>query len=834
MVNSLAVRLSVGDRGVSVWSPEIFQRTDTGRVRDFLSRTFAVPEVEAVELQPAKSLGRVCYAAMKDPAVMWRKLSQALRSSALEVGAKSDATSVQQVDATQLYLGITGTSQIRVSRIGSELSTWRVHNRSAGQLRLRHPMLRSRREVAFRLEEELSSLFGIKDFRVSALTGTASIRFDTNATTEGRLARALEKAWPRILSGADKVPSRRRLIASSGILGLAYAGQYLVPPLRPVAVAGVAIYSFPNVVNAAKQLRHGRIGLPALYSTGLAFTLITGLPFTASVMAAFMQLWPALAHRSFVSSQRRAFSAHRRRPVWARLVRAEGVDVEVDVDELLPGDRILVRKGETVPADGVVLDGIAAVVNVAAFVGSELEDRSRGDTIAAGAIVRHGSVVLKVDRSGTQTAASHFDSLLPRATSSFSGLPSLLDAERIANRNVKPILAIAALNLILARVLQPSQAVIRPDCATAPRLSAQLSALQGIAQGWQRGVLFRTPTALERLSDTDVYVIDETARLEVPSVEVAEVHTVDAVPADLVVHYARAARPALYGNEARALAGFVRGDAMRIRAGSLQRFAGVTRYRDALGKVIEIASLDYVTSTGLAISDELRTKGAHVIDQPTPGVEEGARDAVAKPLCVLRDGTVIGLISFARVGELVGKQFVAKLKAQNKRARIIYLSHHEQHETQALARTIGIESSFGGLSTGEKVALIRSLGRDSLWIGDGADPNSLAAMEASAVSVSVASLLCSRDDAADILMLHRGLAGLTEVIDIAHRHAKRLRQDYGAVYTVNLLGAAGAFLANFTSLQTGLLSNFGSAWVFARHAWALRKLVSVTEERFAY
>ena len=834
MVNNLAVRLSVGDRGVAVWSPEIFQRADTGRVRDFLSRAFAVPVVEAVELQPAKGLGRVCYAAVKDPAVIWRKLSQALRSPAIEVSVRSDTAPAPQVDATQLYLGFTGTSPIRVSRIGNVLSTWHVHRRSAGWLRLRHPILRNRRGVAFRLEEELSSLFGIKDFRVSALTGTASIRFDARATTEGRLARELEKAWPRVLSGAEKLPSRRRLIASSGILGLAYAGQYLVPPLRPVAVAGVAIYSFPNVVNAAKQLRHGRIGLPALYSTGLAFTLITGLPFTASVMATFMQLWPALAHRSFVGSQRRLFSTHRRRPVWARLVRTEGVDVEVNVDELLPGDRILVRKGEMVPADGVVVDGIAAVVDSAAFVGAELEDRSRGDTIAAGAVVRDGSVVLKVDRSGAQTVASHIDSLLPRATSSFSGLPSLLDAERFANCNVKPILAIAALNLILTRVLQPSQAVIRPDYATAPRLSAQLSALQGIAQGWQRGVLFRTPTALERLSDTEIYVIDETARLEVPSVEVAEVQTVSPVSADLVVHYARAARPASYSNEGRALSAFVLGNAVRIRADSLQRAAGVTRYRDALGKMIEIASLDYVTSKGLAIPDELRRKGAQVIDQSAPGAENGACNVVTKPLCVSRDGTVIGLVSFACIGEAVGKQVVAKLKAQNRRARLIYLSHREQHEVQNSAQTLGIESGFGGLNHAAKAALIRGLGRDTLWIGDGADPNSVAAMEASTVSVSVAPLLRSRDDAADILMLHRGLAGLTEVIDISRGHTSRLRQDYGAVYTMNLLGAAGAFLANLTALQTGLLSNFGSGWVCARRAWALRRLVSVAEERFAY
>ncbi len=94
-----------------------------------------------------------------------------------------------------------------------------------------------------------------------------------------------EKAWPRLLEGLDGPPSTTRFVAAGGLFALAYTGQYLVPALRPVALAAVAIYGAPNFINAGKQVRRGRIGLSLLYSTITVFTLLSGMPFSSAVMA---------------------------------------------------------------------------------------------------------------------------------------------------------------------------------------------------------------------------------------------------------------------------------------------------------------------------------------------------------------------------------------------------------------------------------------------------------------------------------------------------------------------------------------------------------------------
>lgn len=326
MTKSAGLRIALNTDGVSIWSSEIFDSPEPSRVREFLARAFAVQEIEGVELRRAKAFGRIRHGSNANRGQVWRKLSRAL--SAL---AEPRAPSAQHeghaaaVDARSVFLDGPPRLPVRITRIGNVLSSWRVRHRDDRTLRLWHPILRNRRDIVFRLEEELSSLHGIEAFRASALTASVSIRFDATTTAE-RLALELEKAWPRLLRGLDGPPSRKRLVAASALTGLAYTGQYLVPTLRPIAVAGVVLYGLPNVGKGAKELRQGRVGLSALYSTGLVYLLISGLPFTASLMSTLMQLWPQLSHRKIVSTERRLFIEQRRRPTWARVLNAEGVE----------------------------------------------------------------------------------------------------------------------------------------------------------------------------------------------------------------------------------------------------------------------------------------------------------------------------------------------------------------------------------------------------------------------------------------------------------------------------------------------------------------------------
>jgi cation-transporting P-type ATPase C len=836
------MRVAPSADGVSIWSAELFGSSEVSRIQDFLSRTFAVAEVQSVELRRATSFGRIRFGAVASPRQLWKKLGRALSgASDVPPSSATEGGLLPRFDAGLLHLGGPGTRSVHVTRVGGSLSTWRVRHRSENTLHLWHPVLRNRRDVVFRLEEELAAILGVEEFRASALTAGVKIRFDTTALTVERLAQELEKAWPRLLEGLDGPPSRKRFIAAGALLGLAFAGQYVVPALRPVAVAGVILYSFPNVVRAVKQLARGEVGVYALYSTGLGFMLKSGLPFTSTVMAVLMQFWPRLARRKIVSSQRRLFARHRHRPVWARIATSDGVDLEVSVDDLRKDDLIVVHRGELVPVDGVVQEGSAVVADGAPFRAEQVEHRSPGDRISAGAFVCDGRLTIRVERTGRQTSASYLASLLPHAP--LAAMPSLLEVERIANRNAKPILALSALSLGLTRTLRPSQAVIRPDYVTGPRLSAQLSALQGLAHGAQEGIFFRDPAALDRLAGADVYVFDDTAGLARRRIEVATVETVNGVPEALVASYAMAACRRARTEQSLALATFTSSLAVaHQQVESVRHRAGVTRYRDSSGDTIEVATAQHIAGlkidvprtlqSALARRDQTGDRMDNDVDSET-GNEVGDDAPSLRPLWVLRDGEIIGVVSFTRGGELSGKRVVSAIKRQNRRARFVCLSRGGGAQVQALAGELDIELSHGDLDPQAKANFIRGLGRKTVWVGDGTAPDARDPIAASTVSVSVAPSWHSRQDLADVLMPHQGLDALPAVIDVARAHESRLARDYRTVYATNTVGLGGAFLARFNALHTGLLSNVGTGIIYARHARSLDRLASAIEDERA-
>ncbi|GLK76726.1 hypothetical protein GCM10008171_19800 [Methylopila jiangsuensis] len=816
MSDRVTLRIAPGAGGVSIWSEDLFAEPGAPRLRDFIARAFSVDDVAAVDIRSAEAFGRIRYAPAAAPESVWRRIAQALRPSQprdLESAAAFERQS-DPLDASNLYLDHPGRWPLRVSRIGGALSTWRLRRERDGALRLAHPALRNRRDLSHRLEERIIAILGVDDVRSRAFSSDLLLRFDPKTLPLERLVRELERAWPALIEGEDQPPSVKRLYAAGSLLTLAAVAQFAVPALRPVAVGAVVVYAAPNVAKAARQLRHGHIGLPALYSFGLGLMLLSGLPLTGTIMAALMQLWPYLTHRTIVNRQRRLFAAHRKRPVWARAPGGDG-EVEVHVDDLKAGDEIVVRAGETAPVDGVAVSGLAFVADGLGRPASPLHDVGPGDPIYAGAVVRDGELTIRVERTGEATAAAHVGRILPHAA--FRNLPSLYEAERVANRNARPALALAALNLMTVRAPRFSQAVIRPDYVTAPRLSAQLSALYDLADGLRQGVLFRKLAALDALSDIDVVVLDDGAGLERRTLEVDQVALLWGSAEDAIAHVA-AAFAADGSARGRAIARVAaQGAATGRHVHGLRRSAGAVWFRDEAEREILVASTAYLARHGVSLPPKLERLATAQAADGTP------------PAILFRDGAPYGVVTFRGSGEPEARAVLTALRRRDPKIRFVHVSSRRTAAARAAAEAVGIEFAFGGLDARGKVAILRSLGRRAVWVGDGAAPDAAEVMAASDVSVSVAGFGNAPDDLADVALLRGELAGLTTLGELAQAHRARLRGDYRTVYAANLLGVAGAFLANFGSLQAGLLSNLGSGVVFARHVKRLNSLIAAIE-----
>ncbi len=131
---------------------------------------------------------------------------------------------------------------------------------------------------------------------------------------------------------------------------------------------------------------------------------------------------------------------------------------------------LVIHEGEIIPADGIVVEGLAAVDEEVLSGRAGALDKAPGDTVHASTFIKTGNIKIKVTRLGLETMAGFIGAQLPRGK--MDHLPASAEAEQVATKMVSPALALSGLNLLLTGEVQPSQSTIRPDYATGPRLSA--------------------------------------------------------------------------------------------------------------------------------------------------------------------------------------------------------------------------------------------------------------------------------------------------------------------------------------------------------------------------
>jgi cation transport ATPase len=779
-------------------SPELFAGDDS-QARRLIDRAFALAEVRSVVVRRERQQIRIELAPLADPAQVWRRLGALLRA-----GAPTDRTAGR---AARLDLaGPTPGLPVRIARAGKGLTTFRARLLSHEHLRIGHPLLRQR-HVRSNFSSFLRSIHGVTDVRLGGFLSSALVIYDPSTLEAEQLLSLLEGAWPDLIGGPPTALAPRKLFIAGALLGFSFAAQYFNPALLPFATVGMVLYSLPNLFAAIRDLRRGRVGLSALYTVSLGFLIWVRLPFASSIMATLTQLWPALANRLASQSERSLFAEQRRRLAWARLDDGAQGEIIVGLDDLRPGATVLVRAGDFLPADGVVIEGRAAVDEDILTGGRGVADKVPGDLVYAGTFVRDGALTLRVDRAGAATAAAALAHILPQGR--LSGLPSSVVAEQIANRNARPALIAAALLLLATRTPRLSQVVIRPDYATAPRLSAHLSALTALVESLDRGALIRHPAALDRLLAVEVFLFDDGLDFAARAVEIAKINVVARAAAGEALTLAAAALAGRDDPRAEAVRRELAEDGRPTppAQGRRQR-AGETTFWDETGALVSLASPEQ------ALRENFAAPSSALGDLVRKLAANPAADPALRPLVVARDRKILGILQFAAQGDLRYAELVAALRTKNPEARFVHISSARQDRAEARAEGVGFDAVFGGLDPQQKVETLRSLGMRAAWIGDGADPDSAPVRAASAVSISLSGLDGLPVDKADVVLLRDDLRAVLALRNAAEAHFWRLKSDYRTVYLANLAALAGGFAAGFGSLQTGLTSNLGSATVF--------------------
>ncbi|MEZ4588615.1 MAG: heavy metal translocating P-type ATPase [Gemmatimonadales bacterium] len=563
-----------------------------------------------------------------------------------------------------------------------------------------------------------------------------------------------------------------------GLLGLVAPAFVARGDVRHwIWMAGLIGLGLPIVWRTVVGLFQGRFAADVVASLALVAAIALDQPFAGLVIVLMQTGGEALEDYAARRASRAVEELEAEAPRTAHLITAEGVE-DVPVATVAPGDRVLVRPGETIPCDGVVADGRSAL-DTARITGEPVpREVEPGTAIVSGTINLHGPLVVQVTAPAEASVYAQIVELVRRAQASKAPLQRL--ADRAAVWFTPLTIGIAGLAWIASG--DPIRAlavlVIATPCPLI--LAAPVAMLGGIGRAARHQVIVRNGTALEQLARVDTVVFDKTGTLTIGHPVVERVTPLGDFDEATVLRLAGAVEHGSGHLLARTTVA-----AAESRVG---RLPDATNVVEAAGRGV----------TGTVGGARVTVGSATLIRdwEPEAAAAFRALDDGAGPVLqaqVVIDGAPAGLIGYADRIRPEAPRVVESLRSLGL-ARQVILSGDRAANAAAAARLVGITEVEGDLLPQDKVAFVARLGREGrrvLMVGDGA--NDAPALSAAAVGMAVASKSGGISaEAADVVLLVDDLTRVPEAVAIARRTFEIARQSIGVGLGLSLLGMAFA------------------------------------------
>jgi len=468
-------------------------------------------------------------------------------------------------------------------------------------------------------------------------------------------------------------------------------------------------------------------------------------------------------------------------PKTARRIDAGGIERDVPIEEIRPGDRLRVRPGEKVPVDGVVEEG-ASAVDESMLTGEPLPvEKTHGDAVTAGTLNGSGSFVMRAERVGADTALAQIVRLVADAQRSRAPAQRLADV--VSSYFVPAVLIVAVITALawaiagppprLAHALVNAVAVLIIACPCALGLATPMSIMVAIGRGARAGVLIRSAEALERMAHVDALVVDKTGTLTEGKPRVTDLRTApgfdEAQALELAASLERASEHPLASAVLAAAA--QRGIPLREVAG-FQAVAGkgvigwIGGHEVALGSraIVAAAELGRLANDAQTLRREAKTVLFLAVDgeaRALLAVSDPIKPSTPEAVRVLHE---LGLALFMATGD-------------------------DPATAEVVAATLGIDRVFAGLLPQQKAELIRRLrgeGRVVAMAGDGI--NDAPALAAADVGIAMATGSDLAIESAAITLLGGDLRGVARAVRLSRATLRNIRENLFFAFVYNALG----------------------------------------------
>ncbi len=467
----------------------------------------------------------------------------------------------------------------------------------------------------------------------------------------------------------------------------------------------------------------------------------------------------------------------------------DGKETEVRVEQVVKGDIFVVRPGENIPVDGIVLEGVSAV-NEAALTGESIPaDKEPGDRVSAATVNQSGFLKCEAGRVGEDTTLSQIIKMVSDAAATKAPIAKI--ADKVSGVFVPAVIGIAAVTIAVwllcgqsvGYALARGISVLVISCPCALGLATPVAIMVGNGMGAQNGILFKTAVSLEEAGKVNTVVLDKTGTITKGEPKVTDFVMAVGVSEAELLETAYALEAKSEHPLAKAVAALAK--ERKLKAFNVQDFAilpgnGLTAVSN--GNQMIGGSLAFI-SNRVGVPEDIKTAAQHL-------AEEGKT-----PLLFARDEKILGIIAVADVIKEDSPQAIRQL--QNMGIEVVMLTGDNERTAAAVGKQAGVNRVIAGVLPDGKEAEIRRLKRRGkvAMVGDGI--NDAPALTGADIGIAIGAGTDVAIDAADVVLMNSRLSDVPAAIRLSRATLRNIHENLFWAFIYNIIGiplAAGVWI----------------------------------------
>ena len=494
-------------------------------------------------------------------------------------------------------------------------------------------------------------------------------------------------------------------------------------------------------------------------------------------------------------------------PETATVIR-DGKEIKIPAAQVRKGDVFVVRPGQSIPVDGIVLDG-ASAVNEAALTGESIPvDKQAGDLVSAATINRSGFIRCEASRVGEDTTLSQIIRMVSDAAATKA--PIAKTADRVSGVFVPVVMGISLVTLLVwlligqgfAYALARAISVLVISCPCALGLATPVAIMVGSGVGAKNGILFKTAASLEETGKTKVVALDKTGTITRGEPQVTDIVPAEDVTAEELLRKAAALEAKSEHPLARAVMEYAR--QQKIEPAEVSAFtalpgSGLTAMLD--GKQLLGGSMKWIgaqTKDAAAGKERLAEQTGVLADANKALMTQAERFAEAgkTPLLFMEDGKLLGIIA---VADTIKEDSAAAIRdLRNLGLRVVMLTGDNEKTAAAIGAQAGVDEVIAGVLPDGKERVIRDLKKYGkvMMVGDGI--NDAPALTSADIGAAVGAGADIALDAAELVLMKNSLTDVAAAIRLSRQTLRNIHENLFWAFFYNTIGipvAAGVFVS---------------------------------------